>query len=102
MIVTALIFIVSGILVKNFKMYNLLAGYNTMPKEEKDKYNIEGIATAFRNIMFGMALVIIAAYAIGRWTENEKLQYYVFAIALSIGIPFLLVIVNSKKYKKKD
>lgn len=74
MIVTALIFVFSGILVKNFKMYNLLAGYNTMPKEEKDKYNIEVIATAVRNIMFGMALVTIAGYAIGSWTENEKLE----------------------------
>lgn len=102
MILTALIFIVSGILIKNFKMYNLLAGYNSMPKEEKAKYDIERIAMAIKHIMFGMALVIFAGIAIGNWMENEKLQYYIFAISLSIGIPLLLFIANSKKYKRKD
>lgn len=83
-------------------MYNLLAGYNSMPKEEKAKYDIERIAMAIKHIMFGMALVIFAGIAIGNWMENEKLQYYIFAISLSIGIPLLLFIANSKKYKRKD
>ena len=47
MIVTAIIFIVLGILIKYGKMYFLIAGYNTMPREEKEKYNIAGIATLF-------------------------------------------------------
>ena len=43
MIGVAILFIVLGILIKYGKMYFLIAGYNTMPKEEKEKYNIEGI-----------------------------------------------------------
>jgi hypothetical protein len=35
-------------------MYFLIAGYNTMPRKEKEKYNIAGIATLFGNVMFGM------------------------------------------------
>lgn len=59
MIGIAILFIVLGILIKYGKMYFLIAGYNTMSKEEKEKYDIEGIASVFRNIMFGMAFIII-------------------------------------------
>ena len=45
MILTAIIFIILGIIIKYGKMYWLIAGYNTMPKEEKEKYDIEGIAS---------------------------------------------------------
>jgi len=56
MLITAILFIVFGILIKYGKMYFLIAGYNTMSKEEKEKYNIEKIATVFRNVMFGMGV----------------------------------------------
>ena len=66
MITVAIIFIVLGILIKYGKMYFLIAGYNTMSKEEKSKYDIEGIATIFRNTMFGMALIVITGYFIAK------------------------------------
>ena len=59
MLITAILFIVFGILIKYGKMYFLIAGYNTMSKEEKEKYDIERIATVFRNVMFGMGFMII-------------------------------------------
>ena len=37
MILTAIIFIVLGVLIKYGKMYFLIAGYNTMSKKEKEK-----------------------------------------------------------------
>ena len=52
MILTAIIFIVLGVLIKYGKMYFLIAGYNTMSKKEKEKYDIKGIATVFKNAMF--------------------------------------------------
>ena len=70
MIGVAILFIVLGILIKYGKMYWLIAGYNTMPKEEKEKYNIEGIANVFRNVMFGMGFIIICGYLIAKWTDN--------------------------------
>ncbi len=62
MILTAIIFIVLGVLIKYGKMYFLIAGYNTMSKKEKEKYDIKGIATVFKNAMFGMAFMIIIGY----------------------------------------
>lgn len=102
MILVAIIFILLGILIKYGKMYFLIAGYNSMPKKEKEKYNIEGIATVFRNVMFGMAFIIISGYFIAKWTENPNIQNYAFWSSMLIGIPYLLFESNSKKYKKNQ
>ena len=101
MITVAILFIAFGVLIKYGKMYYLIAGYNTMSKEEKEKYNIEGIATVFRNGMFGMALIIILGYLIAKLTENQSIQSYAFWTSMIIGIPYLLIKSNSKKYKIK-
>ena len=102
MIGVAILFIVLGILIKYGKMYWLIAGYNTMPKEDKEKYNIEGIANVFRNVMFGMALIIIIGYFIAKLTENPDIQNYAFGTSMIVGIPYLLIESNSKKYRKKQ
>mgnify|MGYP001026022756 FL=1 len=99
MLITAILFIVFGIFIKYGKMYFLIAGYNTMSKEEKEKYNIEKIATVFRNVMFGMGFIIILGLIVGNITENWALPNYAFWIAMVIGIPYLLFESNSKKYK---
>lgn len=99
MILTAIIFIVLGILIKYGKMYFLIAGYNTMPKKEKEKYDIESIASVFRNAMFGMALLIIIGYFVSKQYDNPNLESYFLFASLGIGIPYLLILSNSKKYK---
>ncbi len=102
MIGVSILFIVLGILIKHGKMYFLIAGYNTMPKEEKEKYNIEGIATVFRNVMFGMAIVILAGYWIAILTEMPNIENIAFWTSMIIGLPYLLIESNSKKYRKKE
>ncbi len=100
MIAVAIIFIILGVLIKYGKMYFLIAGYNTMPKNEKEKYDIESIAKVFGNVMFGMALVMLIGYFIAKFTANPMIQNYTFWITLIIGISYLLIETNSKKYKK--
>lgn len=102
MIGVAIIFVILGILIKYGKMYWLIAGYNTMSIEEKEKYNIEGIANVFRNVMFGMALVIVLGYFIAEYTENQNIKNYAFWASMIVGIPYLLIRSNSKKYKKNQ
>ena len=102
MITVAILFIAFGVLIKYGKMYYLIAGYNTMSKEEKEKYNIEGIETVFRNGMFGMALIIIFGSFIAKLTENTNIQNYTFWTSMILGIPYLLIKSNSKKYKRNQ
>lgn len=100
MILSAILFVVLGVLIKNFKMYFLMAGYNMMPKEEKEKYNVEGVATVFRNAMFGMAGIIVLGNFLADFINYPELERYSFYTAMAIGIPYLLVVSNSKKYRK--
>lgn len=101
MIVVAILFIILGVLIKYGKMYFLIAGYNTMPKEEKKKQDIRGIATVFKNAMFGMALLIIIGFFTAKWFESPKIEDYTFWSSILIGVPYLLIKANSKKYKIK-
>ncbi|WP_460220594.1 DUF3784 domain-containing protein [Psychroserpens sp. MEBiC05023] len=103
LLVVAVIFIVLGIAIKYGKMYFLIAGYNTLSKDEQSKYDIEGIATIFRNAMFSMALIMILGYLIAKWFEFPKIEPYTLGVVLVIGLPYILIVSNSDKYKiKKD
>lgn len=99
MIGIAILFLVLGALVKYGKMYFLIAGYNTMSSSEKEKTNVEEIANVFRNAMFGMALVIIFGYFIGKYTGDISIQKTVFFAAIFIGMPYLIIASNLKKNK---
>ena len=88
-----------GILIKYGKMYSLIAGYNTMSKEEQQKIDIKGIAAVFRNTMFGMALIIIIGYFTAIQLSNPVIENVAFFGAMLIGIPYLLIKSNSKKFK---
>ena len=99
MLLTAIIFIILGILIKYGKMYFLIAGYNTMSSEEKEAYDITKIATLFKNVMFGMATIILIGYFLSKWLNNSDLETYFFFGALLIGVPYLLIKSNSKAFK---
>lgn len=101
LITIAIIFVVLGIAIKYGKMYFLIAGYNTMPKEKKEKYDIEGIANVFKNTMFGMALILILGNFIINHYEVPQYDKLVLSATIVCGLPYLLIVSNSKKYKKE-
>ena len=74
-----------------------------MPKEKREMYDIERIATLFRNVMFGMALLLILGLVLSKGLNNPNIEAYVLFGVLLIGIPYLIIKSNSKTYKmKKD
>jgi hypothetical protein len=97
MILAAIIFIVLGVLIKYGKMYFLIAGYNTMSKKEKEKYDIKGIATVFKNAMFGMAFMIIIGYCLSLFLKNYAIQNYAFWISIAVGTPILISEIKFKR-----
>lgn len=96
----AILFIVLGGLIKYGKMYFLIAGYNTMSKTEKEKYDINSIATVFRNAMFGMAALILLGVLVARLTQISQIENIAFWVALVLGIPYLMIRSNAKRFKK--
>lgn len=99
MLAVPIIFILIGVLVKYGKMYFLIARYNTMTKQEKEKYDIESIATLMKNVMFGMAFIVIAGLLVAQRTENPDYEFYALGLALILGIPYLLIKSNSDRFK---
>lgn len=99
MLVVSVIFIVLGILIKYGKMYFLIAGYNTMTQEEKAKYDIEGIATVFRNAMFGMAALLVMAHFTAKQLAQPYIEIVTMFVVIIIGVAYLLIASNSSKYK---
>lgn len=98
MIATALLFITIGVAIKYGKMYFLIAGYNTLSKEDQKKIDIQGIATLTRNVMFTMAVILIVGYFIVH-KFNIEIENILFICTIVIGTFFLVIRSNSKKYK---
>lgn len=99
MIVTAIIFIVCGILIKYLKMYFLIAGYNTMSKEKRAKYDIERIANMMGNVFFIMALLIIVGHWATDWFDNPNIEIYILVGTTLVGVAYIIIKSNSSKYK---
>lgn len=101
-IAISVLFILLGIAIKYGKMYNLIAGYNTMSEADKEKYDIEGIAKVFKNVMFGMSFLLIVGYIISRWLNQPKTEIFIAIPIIVLGLIYLIVVSNSSKYKVKD
>lgn len=100
MIVAALIFMLLGTVIRYGKWYNLMAGYNTMTKEEQEKVDAKGIAIVFFNGMFGMAFMIFIGYGLAYYFHIPHIENITFFGALLVGIPYILLASNAKKYRK--
>jgi len=46
-----------GIIIRELKAYDLIAGYNTMPDEEKAQYDIESVANQLGILLYFFALL---------------------------------------------
>lgn len=103
-LLVATFFVILGGLIKNGKMYFLIAGYNTMSADQKAKYDIEGIAKVFRNGFFAMAILMIAITKIPFGIDTDNLDFISIMVATFTGVTYILIKVNSKKYRidKKD
>jgi len=99
MIQIAILFIIIGAGVKYGKAYFLIAGYNTLPKEAKANYDIEGIATVFRNVFFGMAIAFIIVYFVSEWLNLPDIENVSFFAIILFGVGYLIFKSNSKRYK---
>lgn len=100
-VLVGIFLILLGLLIKYTKWYFLISGYNTMTKEEKASYDIEGIASLFRNVMLYMGGVLIFGSLLSKWTDNPSLETAAFFIAIIPGVIYLLAKSNSDTYKLK-
>lgn len=99
---TALLIMGLGIYIQKAKAYNLIAGYNTRSNEEKEKFDIEKYALAFRNCFLVMGILLLLSYPILQFLNLDKYLSIVAISIIIIGVLYLNYLgqVFSKKGKQ--
>lgn len=91
--------IVLGVLVKYFKCYWLIAGYNTMSKEKRKNVDTESLGRLMGNFMFLLGGTIIIG-GILIFTGFKTIGTMLIIVPMFILTPY--VMVKSQKYDKNS
>ncbi|WP_368655035.1 DUF3784 domain-containing protein [Ornithinibacillus sp. 4-3] len=93
------VFILIGIVLINGKGSFLIAGYNTMSPEEKEKYDTVSLCKCMGKMMFALSFSMLF------WVFSEIYEIdwlFVFGFVLFIGIVvFMLIYMNTGNRFKK-
>jgi hypothetical protein len=102
LIVTLIIiasFVTMGIFLLNGKGAFLIAGYNTMPKEEKEMYDEPALCRFMGKMMIALSVCMLF------WPASELLDLqwlFVLGLILFLGtVLFMLVFINTGNRFKK-
>lgn len=81
---------VIGILVHHFKVYELMAGYVTMPLKEKRSINWNRFTLIFRNVLLSLAALMLIGFFLMDYYQINWYYYAVYIIIVSFGALFLI------------
>lgn len=95
-IIVGLVFIILGFLVKAFP--NLLAGYNTMTKEQKVNVDVQGLTSWARKCLVGIGVVLIVAGIVLPIFNRGEFDQPIFASVVIIGV--VVLIAGAQKFDK--
>ncbi len=88
-----------GIVIRHLKLYNLIAGYNTLSTEEKATVPIKKLATLMRNVLVVMGIIMIACFYLSEALSNPTINQAGFFVSIVGGVLFLMVRANLEMYK---
>ncbi|MFT7073079.1 DUF3784 domain-containing protein [Patiriisocius sp. Uisw_017] len=86
--------IIMGIVIRYFKLYPLIAGYNTLSPEEKAKVPIKKLATLMRNVLVLMGIIMIACFYLSEALANPTINQVGFFVSLVGGVILLMARSN--------
>jgi hypothetical protein len=94
------LFVILGLFLINGKGAFLIAGYNTLPKEEKEKYDTEALCKFMGKMMFALS------FSISLWALSDALNIqwlFIAGMIIFTGlIIFMLIYLNTGNRFKKD
>ena len=79
----------------------LIAGYNTMPKEKKKNVDIEGLSTYMRNGSIIIGLAIVIGFYLFKWIGFTKIANSMILISTLIGFTILVFITQKFDHNKE-
>ena len=106
----ALDFVVIGIGVINYLIGNyinkenakiLLAGYNTMSKVEREKFDIDKYLEFFKPFFKKLGIYSVIIYFVFSLLLDETTTLLVWTITVTIPVIYLAIYGNSNRFKKK-
>lgn len=100
-IFVTLLFIALGITFATGKGIDLVAGYNTMPKEEKEKLNKEALCKYMSWLMFILA-ACWTVFSVGIEINKMWLVWCGAGLFLGIIIFFVIFLNTENRLQKKD
>ena len=88
-IIVGLFVIGIGFLVKSFP--DLIAGYNTMSKEQKKNVDIDGLSTFMRNGLIAIGISIIIGYYLFKWIGITLIANSMLLLVTLVGVTILVI-----------
>lgn len=95
-----ILFIILGIVFSLGKGANLIAGYNTASKREKDQYDKSALCRFVGKLMFAVA-GCWAIYVIGLFCASEKLIAFGIMLLLIVVVVGIIYANTGNRFKKK-
>lgn len=99
LIFVGILLIIFGILIKYFKFYWLISGYNTMSKEKRKNVDTEGLGRFMGNFLFLLGGILILG-AILIFTGNKTIGIIIATFSPFIITPYM--IIKAQKYDKNS
>lgn len=96
----AFFFMVLGVLVYRFP--NLIAGYNTMPEEEKAKVDVEGLKKWSRNMFVIIGVLLIIANYVSHSLSFVDPDYVDYAFYVIVVVGLVILVAGAQKFKARN
>ena len=98
-IFTSALLAICGYIVNENNADSLLAGYNTMTKDEKNRFDLVNYLKFFRKFMLSISLFTGIIYFISILFFDEETSAIIYAICLCIPWPYFIIISNKRFIK---
>lgn len=98
-IFTSALLAICGYIVNENNADSLLAGYNTMTKDEKNRFDLVNYLKFFRKFMLSISLFTGIIYFISILFFKDETSAIIYAICLCIPWPYFIIISNKRFIK---
>ena len=96
---TSVIIAACGYIVNENNAGILLAGYNTMSKDEKNRFDLINYLKFFRKFVLNVSIYTAIIYFIATIFFNIETSAIIYAIAVCIPWPYFIIISNKRFIK---
>ena len=98
-IFTSFLIAICGYIINENNADILLAGYNTMSKAEKDKFDLINYLKFFRKFMLSVSLYTAIIYFVSIIFLNNETSSIIYAVSICLPWPYFIIISNKRFIK---